>query len=441
MSESYTIGDDTDFKIYRNNWIAQTFTPVEDHRLWFVHLKLHGSPAHYWALMSVQNTLDGIPTGEILDEFPIWLDDLSEYSPGRIWRPTLHGTANLLAGTQYAIVISRGNMRWGDWVRWRGQSAGATYPRGQRLSSSDGGASWTPHPDSDCYFVEFGKPPLPKPEPPPPIDHFATLDIKYEHHPTAITFTLTTGVPCHLTCYWTDKKPLKHPTSRTVRGITLPWSTYFCFVSWHAVEQQEPGDTLYHTFEMLDWIYCETKWFTFRGEVDNIQSPSVGPIFEHHHSVIPPKLFEYDHPSINYIWYSIYDWGRQGQSFISPKAHTMSKVVANLSKYGSPTSSSILLKATDSEGKATGRILASGEINLDDVPVFGSYGPVEVSLTRAISANKQYCFLLATTGNDPRNWVGWAGVYRWGTYPRGCRISNTGLMLHPEDDLWFEEWA
>ncbi|GAG83791.1 unnamed protein product, partial [marine sediment metagenome] len=46
----------------------------------------------------------------------------------------------------------------------------------------------------------------------------------------------------------------------------------------------EAGDTLYHTFIIPEWEYCQTKWFTFRGEVDDILSPSVGPIFEHHHS-------------------------------------------------------------------------------------------------------------------------------------------------------------
>ncbi|GAJ12147.1 unnamed protein product, partial [marine sediment metagenome] len=154
---------------------------------------------------------------------------------------------------------------------------------GLRISTDDSGETWTVHYNDDHLFAEFGTPPLPKPEPPPPIDNFAVLDMDYIHLAIGLIILLPTATPCHLTCYYTDKKPLKHHTERIIRGLTVPWGVYFCFVGWKAVEQNEPGDTLYHTFTFPDWEFCQTKWFTFRGEVDNILSPSVGPIFEHHH--------------------------------------------------------------------------------------------------------------------------------------------------------------
>ncbi len=115
------------------------------------------------------------------------------------------------------------------------------------------------------------------------MNNFAVLTIAYSHTATSIIITITTNNPCHLTCYYTDKKPLKHHTTRIVRGLEVPWGVYFCFVAWKAVEQNEPGDTLYHTFTIPEWSYCQTKWFTFRGTVDEVLSPSVGPIFMHHH--------------------------------------------------------------------------------------------------------------------------------------------------------------
>ncbi len=123
------------------------------------------------------------------------------------------------------------------------------------------------------------------------LQHFATIDIEYFHTPDSIIISLLTNNPCHLTCYYTDKKPLKHHTTRIVRGLEVPWGVYFCFVAWKAIEQNEAGDTIWHTFVIPDWSYCQTKWFTFRGTIVEVLSPSVGPIFMHHHSgYLPPTI-------------------------------------------------------------------------------------------------------------------------------------------------------
>ena len=115
------------------------------------------------------------------------------------------------------------------------------------------------------------------------MNNFAVLDINYLHFSTHILIRNTSNNPCHLTCYYTDKKPRRHKTSRNERGLTLPWGAYFCFVAWQTVEQLEPGDTLTHTFAVPDWSYCQTKWFAFRGTVASVLSPSVSALFKHHH--------------------------------------------------------------------------------------------------------------------------------------------------------------
>lgn len=93
----------------------------------------------------------------------------------------------------------------------------------------------------------------------------------------------TTNNPCHLTAYWTDVPPRRHHASRRIRGKLVPWGVYFCFVSWHPIEQIEPGDTLVHTFNFTPWDPCQTRWFTFRGTVLLQESPSVSAIFEMHY--------------------------------------------------------------------------------------------------------------------------------------------------------------
>ena len=115
------------------------------------------------------------------------------------------------------------------------------------------------------------------------LQHFAVLEVSYFYKPTSIVIACRTNNPCHLTCYYTDKEPVRHATSRVVRGLALPWGAYWCFVAWKSVEQTEEGDTLYHTFEVPDWSYCQVKWFTFRGTVGEAISPSVTALLKHHH--------------------------------------------------------------------------------------------------------------------------------------------------------------
>ncbi|MBA7579666.1 hypothetical protein ES708_21540 [subsurface metagenome] len=119
------------------------------------------------------------------------------------------------------------------------------------------------------------------------LQHFAVLEVSYLHKPTSIVITCRTNNPCHLTLYYTEKEPVRHATSLVKRGLAVPWGAYFCFVAWNSVEQQEAGDTLIHTFEVPDWSYCQTKWFTFRGTVAEVLSPSVTALLKHHHRGVP----------------------------------------------------------------------------------------------------------------------------------------------------------
>jgi len=119
------------------------------------------------------------------------------------------------------------------------------------------------------------------------LQHFAVLELLYFHTSTSIIIECRTNNPCHLTLYYTEKEPVRHATSLVKRGLAVPWGAYFCFVAWKSVEQQQAGDTLIHTFEVPDWSYCQTKWFTFRGTVAEVLSPSVTALLKHHHLGIP----------------------------------------------------------------------------------------------------------------------------------------------------------
>ncbi|MBA7587300.1 hypothetical protein ES708_29325 [subsurface metagenome] len=115
------------------------------------------------------------------------------------------------------------------------------------------------------------------------MNNFAVLDLAYTHYDAGIYICVKTDVPCHLTCYHTTSAPRRHRTSRNQRGLTLPWGVYYCFVAWNSVEQEQAGDTLYHLFNVSPWMVLTTKWFAFRGTINEELSPSVSALFEHRH--------------------------------------------------------------------------------------------------------------------------------------------------------------
>ncbi|MBA7524593.1 hypothetical protein ES705_16734 [subsurface metagenome] len=113
--------------------------------------------------------------------------------------------------------------------------------------------------------------------------NWGIFKITYADAPSFEIVKTTTDNPCHLTLYWTLNKPLTHKKIIALRGMTLPWGAYFCLNALNAIEQEEGGDTLTHTFICPDWFYCQTRYFVMAGTVEGIVSPSTSAIYERHH--------------------------------------------------------------------------------------------------------------------------------------------------------------
>lgn len=124
----------------------------------------------------------------------------------------------------------------------------------------------------------------------PPVGPFAILDIVITETDTGYQIVITTNNPSHLWMYYTLKEPDLHKRTIIFRGLSVPAASQYCFVTWHKNEQEEAGDTLIHTFIKEPWPICETRWFTFRGQIAGKWSKSVGPIFKWHSVVIPMML-------------------------------------------------------------------------------------------------------------------------------------------------------
>lgn len=275
-------GDDTNVDYGKARWLAQTFTLTEAQVIWRCRFKMwtsQGDKFYEHALCPTDaegkpvytpiSTSASSPTGE------------NFYSPGKWKRFDFSGFPQVGPGI-FALVTSVPTAS--DWLRYklRADTSAPIYGAGKAWISNDSGATWTEIPNTIFMFEVWGWVPPPDPPPDPSITNWAPLDFYYNSILEGFSLVIETDRPCHLYMRWTDTEPLKHPSVKFRRGISLMAGTRYCFVTFHENEQEEAGDTLIHTFIKKDWPVCETRWFYFIGTVAGEEQPSSSPIFHLH---------------------------------------------------------------------------------------------------------------------------------------------------------------
>jgi len=118
--------------------------------------------------------------------------------------------------------------------------------------------------------------------------HLLTID--HEMTPYGFIVTTTSNKACHMYLRYSDVFPRIHRKSVLRRGVAFGWDARFCFTVYHHIEQNEPGDTLTHTFTWPGWANCETRYFYFWAFVDGHDAVSDSPIFWLHYLWVAPPL-------------------------------------------------------------------------------------------------------------------------------------------------------
>lgn len=133
--------------------------------------------------------------------------------------------------------------------------------------------------------------------------HWAVLDIKRTPTLTGVLIEVTTEVPCHLWMRWSLYLPQRHLVPRYLRGVLFREDLYLCLVAYHDNEQQEPGDTLVHTFLKEPWAFCETRYFYFHGTIAGVISPSTTACFSYHrlYPIVTSTFTPDKHPEITSV--------------------------------------------------------------------------------------------------------------------------------------------
>lgn len=263
------------------------------------------------------------------------------------------------------------------------------------------------------------------------------------HGTTYIRIGVDSNNPCHLTCYWTDKKPGKHHHTRVVRGLLVPWGVYFCFVGWNAVEQLEAGDTLSHTFVLSIWEYCQIRWFTFRGTINGEISPSVGPIFQHHH--IGTTLYEHYSTGNDDGW-EFYSQYIRGETFTPELSHTITHIKLMLNRQGLPGTLYAHITPTLA-GVPTVPDVSLGYIDGNTLTLLptGKWYDIPLDPPYPLTAGTMYAIVCLAPSGNRHNFPEWQVDRTAPTYPRGTRCWSNDLgvtwNISPLYDYLFEEWG
>lgn len=302
MSETYTKDCEADQRINGGQRAAQTFSPLESHLLRFVDLRISRWGYYSSVMLEIYNCgPDGLPTGD-----PISTRTPSPwYTKGGKWFQVQRfpvEPVNLYQGGIYAIELYPTPGDPPIPCFWNYDAGDATYPRGERLFSNDDGLTWAKYPNDDYNFAEFGDPPSPVELPQAPMKNFMITMWEQIRLYDGYRIWLATNVPAHLWLYATTLEPVVHRKTVPVRGLPGPFGGYWCYGVWYPNEQNEDGDTLYHTIDVTEWEEREIRWLIVGGTVDDARSPSIGPIVKKFNAFPPtPQGFHSTPPYHCYI--------------------------------------------------------------------------------------------------------------------------------------------
>lgn len=277
-----------DYLFGKNVWLAQTFPLIRVTDLWRLAWQLSLNVPSWETQFAIRAT-DGTgqPTGPDLASTRVHSSPAKSRTYDK-WRRADLPFGSQFSPGQYAMVC-----RMPETPGTIDQQASyrhiiPLYDDGNAYYSDDSGTSWHYLLSRSFMFQAWGWYPPPENTDTKVISNWAPMEWTTENVPDTYQVIVTTDIPVHLYMRYTCIKPRKHPIERYRRGLALPWNTYYCFVAWKEVEQDEEGDTLDHTYTFTDWEIGETRWFYFTGTKRIELTPSASPIFELTRPPLPP---------------------------------------------------------------------------------------------------------------------------------------------------------
>lgn len=250
--------------------------------------------------------------------------------------------------------------------------------------------------------------------------HFAVTGWSFTDTGTGGKIIVTTDKVCHLTKKWKTKTYTRKFKWRIIRGLKVFCDAIFYLRKPWTMAQQEPGDTLIHTFIQDPWPACETHWFYFIGSVGSSPSRSQSALFQYHRTAPPYgppvtiKFYPDKHPEVT----SVDGYLERSISVIAGEPWSTLRLGAGTGAYPSGTLFIIGFAAARDNGKWYAIVRSILLFDTSSIPV----GSLIISATLNIRYDSKY-----NTGG----WLAKIGVYQ--SHP----ASNTHLV--PSDYNQIEE--
>jgi len=159
LYQKYTTGDNAQAGWYGAFWGAQSFTPVLNHKITSLKIKVFRTGSPGTVTVSIKGTDgDGKPTGADLASGTFDGNAVTTDTAGE-WKEIVFSSPyTLRPGTKFAQVLRAPDGDASNKLNWRLDTATAAYPGGEYLLSANSGSTWTAIPTYDLLFVEFGIP-------------------------------------------------------------------------------------------------------------------------------------------------------------------------------------------------------------------------------------------------------------------------------------------
>jgi len=118
--------------------------------------------------------------------------------------------------------------------------------------------------------------------------HISVRDIDFHASVAGVRIRVFTDVPSHLFVRLSSQTPRIHKTPSIRRGVAFAEDVRFCFTVFEDNEQEEPGDTLEHTWWKKNWPPCTTKWLYVWGSRSGEVCVSTTAPFKYHNDGYAP---------------------------------------------------------------------------------------------------------------------------------------------------------
>ncbi len=118
--------------------------------------------------------------------------------------------------------------------------------------------------------------------------NISVRDIDFNPSSDGVRIQVKTDVPSHLFIRLSLQEPLVHMKPSIRRGVAFAEDVRFCFTVFEDNEQEEPGDTVSHTWWKPSWPVCTTKWLYVWGMRAGETCASTTAPFKYHNDGVAP---------------------------------------------------------------------------------------------------------------------------------------------------------